>query len=86
VSLQISDEHGVEARIKAMGQHVWSSWVDLVRPHLLEDPSPTNGDLVFDETNDDQVWIPETNAFVVFLADKYYVYLLNAVDLFDEVS
>lgn len=83
---RIEDKYGVEDRLEAMGEPVWTNWLELVRPHLLEDPSPTNDNLKIDETHDDQVWIPETNVYVLFESDRYCVYLINAVDIFDEAT
>lgn len=81
---QIEDEHGIEGRLKLMDEPVWTNWLELVRPHLIEDPSPTNGNLRMDETFDDQVWIPDTNVYVTFHADNSNVYLLGAVDISDD--
>lgn len=81
---QIEDEHGVENQLEAMGEPVWSKWVELVRPHLVEDPSPTNSNLKMDETFDDQLWIPDTHVYVAFHADDSHVYLLGAVDISDD--
>ena len=81
-----SDINGVEDDLEAMGERVWKSWVEQVRPLLLEDPSPTNPNLLIDQTLKDQVWIPGTDVFVVFFADGGYIYLLNVVDLLDEVT
>jgi hypothetical protein len=81
---QIEDQHGIENEIQSMGDTVWRNWKDLVRPHLLEDPTPTNNNLKWDETFEDQVWIPETNVYVAFEADNARVYLLGTVDITDD--
>ena len=84
MALTISDEFEVEDQLRAMGGDVWTNWEQFVRPPLLEDPSPTNGDLVIDETHSDQVWIPDTHVYVTFDSDNYHVYLLGAVDIGDD--
>jgi hypothetical protein len=81
---QIEDEYGVEGQIESMGEAVWTNWVESVRPHLLEDPTPTNSNLKWDETFEDQVWIPDSNVYVTFETDNAHIYLLGTVDISDD--
>lgn len=84
---QLSDPYGVEDDLKAMGSVVWNAWVRDVMPKLLEDPSPTNGDLRITQTPAQQVWIPGTDVFVRFFpTDDAHVLLIQAVNLLDELG
>ena len=66
---------------------VWNIWLNDVRPKLLEDPSPTNPDLHITETNTTQLWIPNTDVYVlIFPTDDDHVMLIKAVDLFKELG
>lgn len=83
---QLSDIYGVEEDLEAMGDLVWSQWEYNVRPCLLEDPSPTNSELLITQNSaGQQVWIPDTDIFVRFeLGGENYIFLIGAVDMFME--
>jgi hypothetical protein len=84
---EMSDPYGVEEDLEAMGSVVWNIWLNDVRPKLLEDPSPTNPDLHITETNTTQLWIPNTDVYVlIFPTDDDHVMLIKAVDLFKELG
>lgn len=78
----LSDVFGVEDDLQAMGQIVWVTWVNDVRPSLLDDPTPTNTGLRITQTPADQVWIPGTDVYVRFFpTNDGHVMLIEAVDL-----
>jgi len=83
---EISDPYGVEDDIHDMGPAVWGAWLE-VRPHLLQDPNPTNPSLHITETRTTQLWLPWTDVYVlIFCTDDEHVMLIKAVDLLDEVT
>ena len=84
---QLSDPYAIEEDLEAMGPVVWNTWMNEVRPQLLQDPNPTNVGLRITETQGQQVWIPETDVFVrFFLTDDKHVLLIQAVNLLDELG
>ena len=84
---EMSDPYGVEEDLEAMGSVVWNIWLNDVRPKLLEDPSPTNPDLHITETTTTQLWIPNTDVYVlIFPTDDDHVMLIKAVDLLKELG
>ncbi len=84
---EMSDPYGVEDELEAMGSVVWTIWRRDVRPQLLEDPSPTNPDLHITETDTTQLWIGDTDVYVlIFATDDNHVMLIKAVNLLDELG
>lgn len=81
---QIEDQYGIEDQLESMGEPVWTNWIELVRPHLVEDPTHTNSNLEWDETFDDQIGIPDTDVWVTFEADNAHIYLMGAIDISDD--
>ncbi|HJQ94365.1 MAG TPA: hypothetical protein VJ935_01490 [Acidimicrobiia bacterium] len=84
MSWTIRDERNVEQRIRAFGEDVWAVWIDEVKPHLVEDPSPTNSNLHFDSIHEDQLRIGSTTVAVQFVVSGSSVYLFHAVDTGDD--
>jgi hypothetical protein len=83
----MSDPFGVEDDLEAMGAGVWSVWLHEVRPKLLEDPSPANKDLHITQTDTTQLWIGDTDVYVlIFPTDDDHVMLIKAVNLLDELG
>ncbi len=80
---QLIDIWQTEEKLQDMGGLVWRRWVEGVRPHLLDDPTPSNARVRITETPlANQVWIPETDVYVRFLVlDDVHVWLVAAVDL-----
>ncbi|HLF43667.1 MAG TPA: hypothetical protein VJA46_09100 [Acidimicrobiia bacterium] len=84
---EMSDPYGVEDELEAMGPVVWNVWLREVRPRFLEDPSPTNPDLHITQTDTTQLWIGDTDVYVlIFPTDDDHVMLIKAVKLLDELS
>jgi hypothetical protein len=56
-------------------------------PRLLEDPSPTNADLHITQTDTTQLWIGDTDAYVLFFpTDDDHVMFIKAVNQLDELG
>lgn len=84
---KMSDPFGVEDDLEAMGPVVWDTWLRDVRPKLLEDPSPTNPYLHITQTDTTQLWIGDTDVYVlIFPTDDDHVMLIKAVNLLDELG
>ena len=53
----------------------------------MEDPSPTSADLHVTQTDTTQLWVGDTDVYVLFFpTDDNHVMLIKAVNLLDELG